>query len=352
MQNKHPGNCETCRTRVPAGQGELRKVAGRWIVLCAAHGTAPAVTAAQAVLSLVIRVWLAAGRVLCAPVSRLNGSFDRYLAATRSAGYIFRQEHNAQIGALDQAPALLDALRAAGFTPDVSPELLGMLQTREAQAVNEVQAAGVRTAEVDARLRERGLSLFQFQANGVEWLAPRRKAVLGDDMGLGKTIQALTAVAANTPIVVVCPAVAKGVWVREISRFRPDLTPVALTGRGTFRWAQPGEVVIVNYDILPGEKAAKKGFPATLPANLATAPTGTVLIADEAHALKASDTLRTSQFRALREATLTANGRVWLLTATPILNRPTELWALLQAMNAGFGCDCNGCEWFRAEHGS
>jgi len=303
-----------------------------WMVLCAAHGS---VSAAQAVVALVIRVWLAAGRVFCAPVARLNGTFEKYVAITREAGFGYSKADNAQVGTVAQALALVNNLRAGGFTPDVSPELLVQLQAREAQARQEVTDAQGRAVEVNARLAERGLGLMAFQNIGIEWLAPRQKALLGDDMGLGKTVQALAASPVGAPIVVVCPAVAKGVWLREVSRFRPDITPVVLSGRNSFRWAQPGEMIIVNYDILPGEPATEKGYAATLSADLANAPEGTVLIGDEAHMLKESDANRTSQFRALRQAALASNGRVWLLTATPILNRPTELWALLQAMDAG-----------------
>jgi hypothetical protein len=408
MTNKHPGNCETCRTRVPAGQGELRKAAGRWIVLCAAHGTTPAVAAAQAVLALVIRVWLSAGRVLCAPVSRLNGSFDKYLAATRSAGAGFSKANNAQICDAAQAVALVDALRAAGFTVDVAPDLVATLQTRAAQATSDIGSAQGRATEVDARLRERGLALYPFQGIGSTWLAPRDKALLGDDMGLGKTIQALIAAPVGAPVVVVGPAVAKGVWVREAKRFRPDLTPVALAGRGTFRWPTAGEMIILNFDILPHVEdvatiKAKKGTAVlgramlerklTQPLRhgetlwtrigeamqaeqawwkafvqgweriglrahgehvLATVPTGCVVIADEAHALKSAKASRTARFRGLAKAARVRGGRTWLLTATPVLNRAPELWALLQAMDAAretFGSFDNYKRLWNAEDG-
>jgi SWI/SNF-related matrix-associated actin-dependent regulator 1 of chromatin subfamily A len=332
MKNNYPGNCNVCQTRVAAGAGDARKVDNRWIVLCSAHTAGTAVAAVA--LALVIRIWVVAGKVLCAPVSRLNDTFNTYLATTRSAGFYFVKADNAQVGTIDKAAGLINDLRAAGFTCDVAPDLVASMQASTSRATNDVTAANARAAEIDAMLRQTGKSLFPFQGTGVSWLAPRKKAILGDDMGLGKTVQALCAIPVGVPIVVVCPAVAKGVWVREAKRFRPDLTPIALDGRGSFRWAQPGEIVITNYAILPGEKAAQKGFPATLPVDLAVAPKGTVLISDEAHALKASGSHRTSQFRALRDSALTADGRVWLLTATPILNDASELWAVLQAMGS------------------
>jgi SWI/SNF-related matrix-associated actin-dependent regulator 1 of chromatin subfamily A len=53
----------------------------------------------------------------------------------------------------------------------------------------------------------------------------------------------------------------------------------------------------------------------------------TTLILDEAHYVKTSKSNRTRNVRALAGSCV----RVWLLTGTPLLNRPPELWALLQA---------------------
>jgi len=130
----------------------------------------------------------------------------------------------------------------------------------------------------------------------------------------GKTVQALLASPINAPILVICPAVAKGVWLREVEKWRPDLTATALKGRGSFRWPTVGEIVILNYDILP----------AAPPAN---APADLVLICDEAHALKNAKAQRTARARAIAKLA----SRRWQLTGTPILNRPPELWALLVA---------------------
>lgn len=81
-------------------------------------------------------------------------------------------------------------------------------------------------------------------------MAYRYGALLADQMGLGKTLQTLAALPAKARAVVVGPAVAKGVWCRETGMWRPDLTPTMLSGFGSFRWAQPGEIVVTNYDIL------------------------------------------------------------------------------------------------------
>ena len=160
------------------------------------------------------------------------------------------------------------------------------------------------------RAREGGA--YPYQVTGVEHLASRERALLADDMGLGKTFQVLQALppAANCLAVVVCPNSLKATWAAECRKWRPDLTPVVLRGRKSFRLPERGEVVIVNYDILPKDAPALRGC---------------VLIADEAHRLKNRKAARTLKFRAMGE---TAR-QVWLLTGTPLLNRPTDLWGVL-----------------------
>lgn len=241
-----------------------------------------------------------------------------------------------------------DALPGVAFEP--SPDMAASLQANHDFATQERAHASARAREVDERLRARGLALFPFQAEGVEWLAAKRGAILADDMGLGKTIQALTAAPEGAPIVVVCPSVAKGVWTREGRRWRPDLEPVMLAGRGSFRWPVPGQMIVTNYDVLsesskdcPACKELRKdsdindsdednadrcGKCVVLP----PPAIGTVLIADEAHAIKNLKASRSRRFRSLAKAVAKLDGRTWLVTGTPLLNRPNELWSLLSTI--------------------
>jgi hypothetical protein len=131
------------------------------------------------------------------------------------------------------------------------------------------------------------------------------------------TVQGLMAIPAGAPVLVICPASLKGNWVREANTWRKDLYPSILNGRHSFRFPLPNEIVVTNYDILP-EAMARSPRP------------GTILIADEAHAVKSGKAHRSKRFRALARAVLAGGGRVWPMTGTPILNRPIELWTLLQ----------------------
>ena len=110
---------------------------------------------------------------------------------------------------------------------------------------------------------------------------------------------------------VICPASVKGVWLREAQSWRPDLRPVILNGRKSFRFPTKGEIIITNYDILDGTKTS-------LP------PTKLDVIFDEVHVLKSPATLRTKTCDALATAVLQAGGRTYGLTGTPMLNNPPE----------------------------
>ena len=72
-----------------------------------------------------------------------------------------------------------------------------------------------------------------------------------------------------------------------------------------------GQVVILNYELLPNKWELNPG---------------TTIVFDEAHYLKNNRSLRTQKARAVAKTAT----RCWLLTGTPLLNSPGELWNLLQ----------------------
>jgi SWI/SNF-related matrix-associated actin-dependent regulator 1 of chromatin subfamily A len=257
------------------------------------------------------------GRVVCRPAEYLGGDgFARYRAVTAGAGATYDRGARGQAAPVEALPALVAALTGAGYVPQVSPALAADLESGALAAEAHEAATARRISAAQDTLRARGLALFRHQVEGIRWLAGRASAILADDMGLGKTCQALLALADRAPAIVVCPAVAKGVWRAEATKWRPDLAVSVLAGRRSFRWPAPGEVVVLNYDILP--PAVPEGPPA-----------GLTVIADEAHACKNSKAKRTERMRALVRVALANAGRAYQLTGTPLLNRPMELYTLI-----------------------
>ncbi|MCR2831442.1 DEAD/DEAH box helicase, partial [Acidithiobacillus ferrooxidans] len=158
-------------------------------------------------------------------------------------------------------------------------------------------------------------SLMPHQNDGVRHFLTRTCALNGDDMGLGKTRQTISA-ASHLPggKVIVCPASLKDNWSREIRMVLPDAEPFIFEDR--LPDVQP-EWLIVNYERLA----------ALLTAMDADHNWKFVVAAfDEAHYLKEPSAQRTkASFDLAKRAE-----HKWLLTATPMLNKPEETWTLLR----------------------
>jgi SWI/SNF-related matrix-associated actin-dependent regulator 1 of chromatin subfamily A len=168
-------------------------------------------------------------------------------------------------------------------------------------------------------------ALYPHQLTGVEFLKTKGRAILGDDMGLGKTRQAIVALRQACPdgcVLIVCPASLKINWAREIRAVEPDAAIEVLGAKG-YGCEQP-RWVIVNYDLLARNAD-----------RLHTVPWSGVIL-DEAHFIK-NASQRTSQCLKL----LGVDGKgikpyaplqVYLLTGTPLTNRPRDLFNLLRAV--------------------
>ena len=171
--------------------------------------------------------------------------------------------------------------------------------------------------------------LFPHQIEGVAFLLGRRRAILADDMGLGKTRQAIVAMrhaAPPGPYLVVCPASVKHNWAREISIASPHAS-IHIVGRDT-RALEGHDWVVINYDVL----AKHVGVLARQP--------WTGLVFDEAHYLKNHRSARSRLARQLADDAkrrVDPEPAVYLLTGTPLTNRPRDLFVLLQLVGHPLG---------------
>ena len=135
-----------------------------------------------------------------------------------------------------------------------------------------------------------------------------------DEPGLGKTMQALSCLALHPdrrPAVVVCPASLKLNWEREAEMWLEtgDIVEVIKSGK-PYPLTGDMAIIILNYDIL------KKW----LPELKAIKPQ--ILIYDESHYIKSPKSARS---KAAAQLAKTAPHKI-LLTGTPVMNRPSELW--------------------------
>lgn len=176
-------------------------------------------------------------------------------------------------------------------------------------------------SEVDAKLVA---SLMPFQRAGVNFaIAKRGRLLLADDMGLGKTIQAICIASfyrKEWPLLVVVPSSVRFTWEQAFLRWLPSLSPdrvnVVVTGKDRLT---AGLVNIVSFDLLSKlEKQLQTPFK--------------VVIIDESHFLKNS---RTARCRAALPLLKVAK-RVILLSGTPAMSRPAELYTQIIAVKPTF----------------
>lgn len=303
--NKYNKKCSSCNIMVETGRGFAYNSSNGWRTTCAS-------TACHARLGI-------------------KTSEQKPLTRKISAnGEITMPYDQAAIPLLRAMPGAKWNPQTRSWFVDVSPkninrtlELAKKLCLEIAESLHEHTDT---EHSVAAKSRADKEGLYPFQRIGVEFLSLKDKALLGDDMGCGKTIQALVSIPDNARVIVVCPAAVKYNWQDEALKWRPDLTPIVVSGKKGFVFPKPGQIIIINYDILPAYLAAKTGD-AVIPNDAAKAFSETVLICDEAHVLKNYKTARSQKVSNLSRVCK----RTWFLTGTPLMNRPFDLFGVLSA---------------------
>jgi SNF2 family DNA or RNA helicase len=188
--------------------------------------------------------------------------------------------------------------------------------------------------------------LRPYQQYGYSWLDFARRwgmgVILADDMGLGKTIQTLTMAQKlkdesgqlPAPILLVCPTSVVTNWQMESAKFTPGLKTMAHQGADRLRddefvaAAQSADMVLTSYALVRRDAEAMRQVDWL----------GVAL--DEAQNIKNPQTKQAQVIRSLPAGFRLA------LTGTPVENRLSELWSIMQFLNPGF---LGGQKKFRQE---
>lgn len=179
------------------------------------------------------------------------------------------------------------------------------------------------------RLRPFQREGFDFATKGTD---SRGRLLIADEMGLGKTVTSLAIMLAfksEWPLLILCPASLRYTWPSEIEKFYPwmphsDVYVVKGFDDCDF-YSNPHKrerikVVIATYSLLQNRSAA---------ARVLQQFKFKCVIADESHNLKE----KTSQRCQLALPLLMSAKRLLLLSGTPALARPVELWAQLHCID-------------------
>jgi len=164
---------------------------------------------------------------------------------------------------------------------------------------------------------------LEHQKEAIEKLAGSKRFILADDMGLGKTTATIIAALETgaKKILIVCPASLKINWQREIENYT-DRSVYISEGKN---FSIEHDFVIVNYDILKNFYDLKGKTE-----SLITQCNFDLIILDEAHYVSNGQAARTKLVNSFSKKC----ERVWLLTGTPMTNRPMNYFNLLSLVES------------------
>jgi len=164
---------------------------------------------------------------------------------------------------------------------------------------------------------------MEHQKLAIQKLVGNKKFILADDMGLAKTGSSIIAAleSGSKKILIICPASLKINWQREIEIYS-DRSVYIAEGKN---FDQNHDFVIINYDILKNFHDLKnKESSQILKSNF------DLVIMDEAHMVSNPQSARTKIVNDVCDKI----DRVWLLTGTPMTNRPMNYYNLLNLVGS------------------
>jgi SWI/SNF-related matrix-associated actin-dependent regulator 1 of chromatin subfamily A len=163
-------------------------------------------------------------------------------------------------------------------------------------------------------------SPYPYQERTIEQIeAFKGRALLAHEMGLGKTLCSLWWWERHpefAPGLVVCPASIKYVWEAE-AKDNLGISPLVIEGRKPVQ-TNGEKLVVINYDVLPWHLENLRGRFKTL-------------FVDECHYLKNPTAKRTKAVRKLAKGVR----RIVALSGTPLMNKPLEMFPVLQMLKPG-----------------
>jgi len=204
-------------------------------------------------------------------------------------------------------------------------------------------------------LSKYGKTLYKHQEDGIKFLLSRNGCILADDMGLGKSMQSIIAALESgaEKILIVTTSSTKINWQREINVFCDETTIV--DGK---KW-DSNKFTIINFDILknfhtlPPTKKLKEGEKEPILIKDMVNEKFDLCIVDEAHNLKNNESIRG---KIMVDLCVKHNiPKVWLLTGTPVANRPMDFFNLLKIIKSPIADNwkhyavryCEGKKFFR-----
>ena len=190
--------------------------------------------------------------------------------------------------------------------------------------------------------------LMNFQKEGLDFLLKSSgNALLADEMGLGKTVQTLSYVSTEKqtfPVLIVAPLVTLNNWEREIEKFlkrksrngriiETESPTVTLIRTGKGKELPKTDIYIINYELLFKRSNDIENL------GIRT------IVCDEVHNLRSKTT---QKYKAVKKLAALSSVQYRIgLSGTPIYNRGSEIWPIIDILKPGLlGSFKEFCEYF------
>jgi len=239
----------------------------------------------------------------------------KYLKAKK--GFSYLEIIRLSLGGSDEEELLLSGIKSEGWLKDLLESLKGNVSLSELPQPKDFIG-----------------NLRPYQIRGFSWMDYMNRFGLGvclaDDMGLGKTIQFIALLlyqkskGLKRPSLLVCPTSVMGNWEREMNRFAPHLKVFLHHGQTRFKdkgfkkEAKKVDVIITSFSLIHRDKTIFEDIDLGY------------IVLDEAQNIKNPYTKQAQAVRSLKADMKIA------LTGTPIENRLTELWSIMEFLNPGY----------------
>ena len=200
---------------------------------------------------------------------------------------------------------------------------------------------------IDSTIRvpaPKGMEYMPFQKAGIEFLEKHGNVLIADEMGLGKTIQVIGYLNLHPEmkrVLIIVPASLKLNWAREFKRWDVNNRDIGILN------GEIHDITITNYETFVASKNAEAYF------KRVSEMQWDVLVLDESHYIKSTKAKRTKVIIGenkkvgeeldgkivwgRQKGLVDFARKVILLTGTPIMNRPYELFTQLRALNHPLG---------------
>lgn len=230
---------------------------------------------------------------------------------------------------LPQDTLVLPTTNTSG-TLEVASVADALAEMAEAAAESSLSPLTVNEMFTLANLSVRGvvkqsLTPRHYQVEAIKYLADNKRRWLTDKPGLGKTLCA--AYAADPPVLIACPTYLTNHWYEFLKTCGCDVVVASGTREQRQRALLSGAPWIV-FNI---EMMSERKIDSTEEEDIYVKydfPDATTLIVDEAHHIRGRNSSRSKQALELSRRM----ERVYLLTATPVYNKPDDMYAQLRML--------------------